>query len=292
MALAVQIVPHRAAFPAAMMIRPRTRRLQRLGRFGALTPDQAAQQAMPTSTISSRAGFTQTVYNDILQAAQNGNFVAFNPTGCTGIQPSGAQLALVGASAGSSAAKLALTLAGVAGPAGLIVAGIGAAINIFGALFSHHAQAVALEQKTVCAAVPAASDSITAITQAVQNGTVPPQTGIQMLQNLQAQFSQQVAPIIKNNSSQCNAACVWVKMLQAIVAELSSQFQDMANAQQAQAQSQAAAAQQAQSNPAAVASNPVAAVQNTVNTTAAQIGVPSWTLYAAAGLLLFLVVSK
>jgi hypothetical protein len=278
MPLAIQIVPDRAAFPASMMIRPRARRMQRLGRFGALTPDQAAQQAMPTSTISSKAGFTQAVYNDILQAAQTGNFVAFNPSGCTSIKPSGAQLVLTGVSGATAAASLALKLAAVAGPAGLIVAGVGAAIQIFGALFAHHAQAVALEQKTVCAAVPAASDSITAITQAVQNGTVPPQTGIQMLQNLQAQFAQQVSPIIKNNSSQCNAACVWVKMLQAIVAELSSQFQDMANAQQAQS--------------ATASSNPIAAAGNVVSSTATQLGVPSWALYAAAGLLLFVVVSK
>lgn len=201
----------------------------RLRRLGAITPDAAAQTVFPTSQISSRAGFTQADYNDILQAAQTGNFVSFNPSGCSNA-PSGAAIkAAVTASGAAIAGKVAVVLPP---PADVIVAGVAAALNVFGALFSHHAQAVAKEQQVVCAAVPAASDALIAIEQAVANGTVSPADGITMLQNLQQSFAGQVSSIIKNNSTQCNAACMWVKQLGAIVAELSSQYQDLA-AQQA-----------------------------------------------------------
>jgi len=201
----------------------------RLHRLGAITPDQAAQTAMPTSQISSRAGFTQAVYNNIVAAAQSGNFETFNPSGCS-LAPSGAAIKSAVTSSGAAiAGKVALMLPP---PANVILAGVAAALNVFGALFAHHAQAVAKEQQVVCAAVPAASDALTAIEQAVAAGTVSPADGIAMLQNLLSSFKSQVSSIIKENSSQCNAACVWVKQLTAIVAELTSQYQDLA-AQQA-----------------------------------------------------------
>jgi hypothetical protein len=198
--------------------------------LGALTPDQAAQQAMPKGTISSKAGFTQQVYDDIVQAAQSGQFAAFNPSGCTGVSAGGnlklAQtatgLALTGASAGAAIAGALTVVAPFLAP-------ITAIVGLFGMIFSHHAQAVALEQRTVCAAVPAANNYLQVIEQAVQSGAATPQQGIQALQSLLSDFTSQVSGIMKNNSSQCNAACVWVKELTAIVAEVSSQYQDAIN---------------------------------------------------------------
>jgi hypothetical protein len=263
-----------------------TRRSRRFGRLGALTPDQAAQQAMPTSSISSKAGFTQAVYNDIVAAAAAGNFTAFNPSGCAGIKPSGAKLAVIAGAA--TAGTMLLKFGGAS--ANPILIGVGAGLEvgslIFSAIFSHHSQAVAKEQQVVCAAVPAASDSISAIDGAVQDGTLTPQQGIAALQQLLSSFQGQVASIVKNSPSQCNAACVWTKMLTAIVAMKSSQYQDLANQQAATVASVPASLQ-----PVASALLPIAStVQSAAASAQAAVqsaGLPSWLLPAAGFFLLW-----
>lgn len=220
-----QYVPVRRAMP--IRLTPMRRRVdRRMGWLAALTPDQAAQVAMPTSTISSKAGFTQSVYNDIVQAAQSGDFVAFNPSGC----PQAATGSIAGAALTKVGSNIAIQLAGassILGPIGAIAAPI---LGIFSSIFTHHAQAVAKEQQVVCSAVPSAGQALQVIEQAVQNGTIDPATGIASLQQVVSEFQTAVQPIIKMNSSQCNAACVWTKELQAIVAEMSSQWQDQINA--------------------------------------------------------------
>jgi hypothetical protein len=254
-----------------------------LGWLAAITADEAAQQAMPLSTIRSTPGFTQQVYNDIRQAAQTGQFQSFNPSGCMG-QPTGgniklattaATLALTGVEIGLVAAHVAMT---VLGP---LTMGIGTLIGLFGMFYAHHAAKVAMEQKVVCASVPAANNYLQVIDQAVRTGKVDPQHGISALQSLQSDFANQVAPIMHNDSSHCNAACVWTKQLEAIVAEMTSQYQDLA------AQQAAAAAQPAPAPGTISVSRP-----NTVNALPGQITVaapgslPSWlpwAVVAAAG---------
>ena len=236
------------------------------GRLGAvLTPAQAATQAMPK--VNNTPGFTQAVYTDIVQAAQSGNFDIPLPATCSGQggAPSGARLQQVAAVGAGAATKIGLLIPALAtGPGAIVVAGIAAAINIFGALFAHHAQAVAKENQAICASVPAAMDGLTAIEQAVSDGTVSPADGITMLNNLQSQFLQTITPVTKNTSSQCDAGCVWTKMMAAIVFELTSQWQNMA----AQATGAAGSA---------------ASTSSSVSTT------PSWLPWAAAaGLLFFL----
>jgi hypothetical protein len=238
------------------------------GRLGAvLTPDQAAKQAMPT--VNNTPGFTQAVYNDIVQAAQSGNFDIPLPASCTGQggAPSGARLAQVAGVASGAATKIGLLIPALAtGPGAIVVAGVAAAINIFGALFAHHGQAVAAEQRAICASVPAAMDGLTAIEQAVSDGTITPAEGITMLNNLQSQFLQTIGPVTKNNSSQCNAGCVWTKMMNAIVLELTSQWQNMAAPQ-----------------------SPNAATGSAASSGSAVSTTPSWLPWAAAaGLLFFL----
>jgi hypothetical protein len=239
---------------------------RRFKRMGALTPDQAAATAMPQSTISSKAGFTQGEFNAISAAAAAGQFTNFNPAGCSGQSQKSVGPAIV-----STAGGFALKFAGATGPAAPFVAAAGAALEVagavWGAIFGAHAAAVAKEQQVECAAVPAANDSLLAINQAVQNGTLTPAEGIQALQTLQSQFNSTIASIVKNSASQCNAGCVWMKTMQAIVAELSSQYQDMENAA------------------AAAPASPVSAVSSAV----AAAGLPSWLLPAAAfGLLWYL----
>jgi hypothetical protein len=261
-----------------------------------ITAQQAADSVMPTSEISGTAGFTQTVYNDIVQAAQNGNFTSFNPSGCSGISPSGAKIVNAAAGVGTAGASLGLVIAGVSG---IATAGITTAISLLTGLFlsiyNHHAAAVAKEQQVVCASVPAASDSLTAIDQAVTSGTITPAQGIQALQSLEQAFSQNVQSIIKMSSGSCNAACVWVKQLEAIVAFKSAQYQDMETAATAAATGTTAAASSATPAPAAgtaaAAATPGATATMVFPTTVAQaetdlgttfVGLPLWMWLAGA----------
>jgi hypothetical protein len=222
--------------------------------LGAITPDAAAQQAMPQSAISKTPGFTQSVYDNILQAAQTGQFASFDPgTTCKGA--SFAKPVLT-----STIGGLALKFGAYAGPAAPFVLIAGGIATLFGAIFGHHAQAVAKERQVICAAVPAAQDSLSAIDGAVQNGTITPEQAQQALDSLLSSFTATVKAITKNSSSQCNAACTWIKQLTAIVALKKSQYADLATQQAA----------------------------NPVSSAAQSLGLPPLVLYAAAGFVLSL----
>jgi hypothetical protein len=205
------------------------------GGLGAITADSAAAQAMPKNTIRNTPGFTQAVYDEIVNAAQTGTFNDYNAqaTSCLS-QPSNAaskDLSLVG-----SGASLGLSTAIQAGAiaAGPLTAGISIAIagivGLFSTIFSHHAAAVAKENQILCASGPAANNYLNIIRQAVSSGQATPQQGIQALQSLLSDYRSTVNPIIKDSSSKCNAACVEYKELEAIVAYQVSIYQDMANA--------------------------------------------------------------
>ena len=205
--------------------------------LGAITADQAAQQAMPKSSIRSTAGFTPAVYNDIVQAAEGGQIVGLDSCSSSGsstmndlkLVQQGTSLALTGTTIGLSAA-------GVASAAALapFTLGISAIIGLLPMIFSHHAQAVAKERQVECALVPAANNYLNIIRQAVQSGQATPQQAIDALNSLLRDFQSQIASITKNTASSCNAGCVWSKELQAIVAYQISQYQDMAAAAQSQ----------------------------------------------------------
>lgn len=257
--------PARGALPlpARRRLRPRTIG-NYAGGLAAITADQAAQQAMPTSTIRNTPGFTQQVYNNIVAAAQSGQFTDYNAQAksCQGQQKStgAAVLGIVG-----SGATLALSTAVKAGliTAGPVTAGISIAIagivGLFGTILSHHAAAVAKENRILCASGPAANNYLQVIDQAVQNGQATPADAVNALDSLLADYKTAVTPIIKMSSSACNAACVELKELTAIVAYKKSLYQDMAAAQAAQ---------------------PGGAI-------AASLGIPTWALYAAGGVLLW-----
>jgi hypothetical protein len=209
---------------------PLSRRPRRRGLVGlsSITADDAAKQVMPT--IQNKAGFGQSVYDGIVRSAAQGNFTEFNPTGCAGVKPLNAVLASTG---GGLALKFAPAAFGAGPLVGGVVLAVGVIGSLFGMIFSHHAAAVAKERSVICAAVPAASDSLTAIDGAVQNGTFSPAAGIQGLNGVLASFTQTVQSILKMDSSHCNAACVWIKTLQAIVAKKTADYQDLAAAQSA-----------------------------------------------------------
>jgi len=203
--------------------------------MGAITADQAAAQAMPKNTIRNRPGFTQAVYNEIVNAAQTGQFTDYNAAAksCLTSPSSTGARALSLVSTGSGLALQGAVQGGLiaAGPAtfGITIA-IAGITALFGTIFSHHAQAVATENRILCASGPAANNYLQIIDQAVATGKATPAQAKQALQSLLADYTSTVQPIIKNNSGQCNAACVELKELTAIVAYKSSVYDDMANA--------------------------------------------------------------
>jgi hypothetical protein len=203
--------------------------------LGAITPDQAAQQAIPKNTVRNTPGFTQAVYDEIVNAAQTGQFTDYNAQAksCLGLPSgSGAQMLQL-ASTGSGLALQGAVTTGLlaAGPAtfGITIA-IAGITALFSTIFSHHAAAVAKENRILCASGPAANNYLQIIDQALQMGKATPAQAVQALQSLLSDYKSTVAPILKNSSSACNAACVELKELTAIVAYKSSLYQDMANA--------------------------------------------------------------
>jgi hypothetical protein len=257
------------------------RRMSLGGYLGALTPDAATQTAMPTSTISKTAGFTQAVYNDILASVQAGQITINLPSGCGSTPPQGglnnlklastaSGLALTGASVGASIAGASAAVAPFTLGISLAITGI---VAIFSMILNHHAQAVAKEQAAECALVPAANNYLNIINQAVQNGTATPQQGIAALQSLLADFKSNINSIMKNNSSQCNAGCVIYKMLEAIVAYQTSVFQDMITQQTAA--------------PASPTASVTGAVTSSIASAAAATGIPSWLFWLGGGFLVW-----
>lgn len=220
--------------------------------LGALTPDQATDQIFPAAQVRSGAGHNQATRDAIRASAAAGLMVnaqgspAYIPgtaqcsaTGQSGnvklAQVSG-QLALTGI---NTAAALSTSVAAALGGAvvlGAATLGIGAIIGLFPLLFGHHAAAVKKEQSVLCAAVPAANNYLAIIDQAVQEGKATPQQAIQALASLVSDFQSQVSSIIHGSnpmsSGECNAACVMLSELRAIVLVKQSAYQDLAAQQQ------------------------------------------------------------
>jgi len=238
--------------------------------MGALTPDEAAQTAMPKSTISSRAGFQQVIYDNTVQAAASGNFYGYQGTFEKAFCEGGVSAPIAGTivRTGTSAfAAIAPAIAAL-GPIAPFAAIGAAVVNLFMALFGHHSRMVKKEHALFCATLPAARDTLTAIKSGVSSGSLSPADGIAALQSLQQQFEQQLSSMLKMNETQCNAECVWIKQFRAIVAYLSSKWQEQTTAQ--------------------AAASPAASAQATVTQAAAKLGVPSWALYGGAAAVLLL----
>lgn len=299
MGMAIQIVPQRSPYPA---VQPRRatllrRRVDRklgwlsaplgMGSLAAITPAQAANSIFPQSAIRNSAGHNQAIWQTINDSAAAGQML---DNGVPGYVPGSNQCAAVtsgpsGAVVGTQiAASVAAKVAPLTGPAAPFVLLGASIVGLFSSIFGAHAAAVKNEQTLLCAAVPAANQALQTIQAAVSSGQINPAAGIQALQSLQAQFNAAVQKIRNGNdptsSGQCNAACVMASELAAIIAMMTSQFQDL------QAQ-QAAAATSAPAGPSAAAG-----VTGAVSSTAASLGIPSWALYAAAGVALFLVLGK
>ena len=183
-----------------------------------------------------------------------------------GLSTGGGLLLKIGAASGN---PIILAAGGAAELAGVV----------FGAIFGHHAAAVGKEQNVLCAAVPAANDSFDAIDQAVQSGQFTPQQGITALDSVASGFQSAVSAILKMDSGHCNAACVMIMAVRAVVAARKQQYSAMA-AQQLAAQQAAV-----QSLPAAL--QPAAGVIVPIEAAIAKAGLPSWVLPAAGFFVLY-----
>lgn len=248
--------------------------------LGQVDPTSIADAIMPQASISNVPGFNEGAYEDILQSAQTGQIAGFTQT-CTGIAPSNSaqiagQAGQLSVSMGSKIiASTAPALA--AGPVGLIIFGVGALIGLFASIFEEHARAVAKEQQTECAAVPAFNNGAQAISAAVQNGTLSPAQGSAAIAQLLSEFLAQIAPIERNDAQNCNAGCIWHKCAEAATQGLQAQFSEMSSG----TSSTASPAQSSSPAPASWFS------QETI-----VAGVPNFVLAAGAALLLFWVMQK
>lgn len=255
----------------ALSPRRAAQRRRRLALLSALTPEQAVEMVFPKAKVGKSAGHNQAVRDLELQAVNAGYLInvqgqpAYTPGGvdCQGVSLT--KPALMG-----TIGSLALSFAPKAFAAGPIVGGIVLAIGgiseLFSAIFGHHAKAIAKERSTLCAAVPAANQTLQLIDQALQNGQAGPADAIQALDALINGFNAQVASIRKGSSptssGECNAACVMASQLQAIVNYKKSVYQDLL------------------SQPAA--SSPAGSIVQNVQAAVASAGLPSWVLPAAA----------
>lgn len=214
--------------------------------LGAITPDAATEEVFPASKVTGTAGQNQSVRNIILASVKAGQIVDAN--GSPAYIPGTSECAAAAGSSGLSNLQLAQTASGLAltgttiglTAAGVVTAGalapftlgISALIGLFPLLFGHHAQAVKKEQSTLCAAVPAANNYLQIINQAVQTRQATPAQAIAALNSLMSDFKSQVSSILKGSigTGTCNAACVEIASLQAIVDYETSVYQDMASA--------------------------------------------------------------
>lgn len=222
--------------------RPRayTRRVfPSLGFFslGAITADQAARQIFPNPPRSPNAGHNMATFDAIVSAAGSGQMSPAYmdaSSGCAGVNL-GATKATIVKGLGAAGGLLLKIGAASGNP---IVLGVGAAAElssvVFGLIFGHHAKAVAKERSILCAAVPAANQTLQAVDAAIAAGNFSPADAINALQAMVAQFAQQVASIQHGadptSSGECNAACVMLSQLRAIVLRKVSLYQDMLNA--------------------------------------------------------------
>lgn len=254
----------------------RTRRTLPQG-LGALTPDQAAEQIFPQAQVKSGAGHNQAVRDLMLRAVQAGQML--DPSGAPGYSQQGdcsatgtstnVRLAQTASGLALTGVSIGLVAAGTVTAAALapFTMGISTLIGLFPIIFGHHAAAVKKEQSVLCAAVPAANNYLQIIDQGLAQGSATPEQAKAALDSLVSDFSSQVASIIHGSSplssGQCNAACVMLSQLRAIVAYKKSVYADME------------------------ATSAGAPVSSAVASAAASVGLPPWAIWAIGGFLLY-----
>jgi polyhydroxyalkanoate synthesis regulator phasin len=163
--------------------------------------DDASVLAAAIAAGGSGAPSTPLVSQTVQQAMSQGTL--WTKEDCSGIVTGKSTASLVLSSAGAAAIKF----AGATGPAAPFVLIAGGVMQVFGAIFGHHAAKVQQEQKIICAVVQSVNDSLSVIDQAVQQGAITADQARASLDQLYSDLQKNVQPILKQDSSHCNAAC-------------------------------------------------------------------------------------
>jgi len=176
---------------------------------------------------------------DAMFAALRAEQIPYDPAaaGCGATVPTGGAIKSLGfgetaLTLSAGAIKLASPAALAAGTTlslafGAATLGLGAALTVFTVIYSHHKKQVAKERQVLCAAVPAANESLRVIETAIQNGQIAPAQAIAYLDDLFNQAQGAFGAIIKSDATHCNAACVWRYCLAAIVARKKDRYAHM-----------------------------------------------------------------
>jgi hypothetical protein len=149
---------------------------------------------------------------------------------CTGIVTGKSTAQLVLSSGGSAAVGWATTAiaAGASGPLAPIVLAVGGILQVFGAIFGHHAAKVKQEQQIICAVVQSVNDSLSVIDQAAQQGMITASQASGSLDKLYSDLQQNVQSILKQNASQCNAACFILAEARGVIGKRKEQYDKLA----------------------------------------------------------------
>lgn len=137
-----------------------------------------------------------------------------NPGDCgspTQLNLSDVQLTGLAGSAASAATKTIGAVAGISSLAGAVLPGIGVAVQAISQIFAQHAQAVANEQATICKVAGVVNQVIPFYDSAVRRGLISPNTAYMGMQN----YLQQVIEALDGIQKPCDAACVYIAILQA-----------------------------------------------------------------------------
>lgn len=199
---------------------------------------------------------------------------------CSGIVTGGSTASLVLGTGGSAAVSWASTAiaAGASGPLAPIVMAVGGIMEVFGAIYAHHAQKVKQEQQIICAVVQAMNDSFSVIDQGVQQGLITPAQAGPSLDQLYSDLQQNVQPILKQDNGDCNAACFELAMARAVIAQKKMYYASLPPPPP----------------PApSIATDPAGAAASAINSIATSTGLPTWAIWGggavAAAMLLGLI---
>lgn len=131
------------------------------------------------------------------------------------VAPSGFTSGQIVGLSGNAASGVIGGLGAVGAISGAATLGIGAAVSFavsgLEELFTHHAQAVATEQQTICAVAGYFNPLLKQIDTAVSSGEISADQGVTYVKQVANQASSGLAGILKS----CNAACVYQAILRA-----------------------------------------------------------------------------
>jgi hypothetical protein len=213
-------------------------------------PSDQSIVAQLIPTVSKTPGFDQRAVDFTLQAVATGRLPAYTEERCASIKPldkktlitnlsasvvssvaTGAATAAASASTAAASASSAPGMFAALAPAApfLIIGAV--ALGVIGAIFAHHAKAVAAEQSTMCAAVPAANEGLAWIDAEFQAGRMAKADAIAALNSLLQNFTQYVRPVMKESGTrQCNLACGYNRALTAIVTKKRAEYAEAPDA--------------------------------------------------------------